>query len=41
MFVVCMLVPWPDGEDEGGMVECDNRVCMLQWFHFECVGHFV
>ena len=23
---------------EGQMIGCDNRNCLIEWFHFECVG---
>lgn len=27
-----------NGVSVGTMVACDNKDCLIQWFHFECVG---
>ena len=32
------LYCWCGGEEEGRMVACDNDSCLIEWFHFECVG---
>jgi len=27
-----------NGKEEGRMIACDNSDCLIEWFHYQCVG---